>query len=309
MKSYWNHFFIDNGDIALIESGIQQTTPEQTNHYSVEHDYVIHLILDGKGYFNVGQNNYQLAKFDCFVLKKGQVVEYYPDTNTPWTIAWIALGGHAIHHYLNDTLIAMNDTFTLSKDSSVYQQIIELVELLGQVNHQQTCNYLQIISLVYHLLAQINCELPLNTQQTPLQTQPIPQIARDVYHYITTHFDEILSIEAIANHFDISRNYLFQLCKKYYHHSPKKLLLDSKMSTAAQLLRQTADSISEIAEAVGYRDTFQFSKMFKQYFGHSPSQYRTLSDAPIDSSLLELPLTSQAHSLLKAPPTDDQIWL
>ena len=40
---------------------------------------------------------------------------------------------------------------------------------------------------------------------------------------------------------------------------------------AIKLLSENKLSVSEIAEAVGYTDTFTFSKAFKRHFNQSPS--------------------------------------
>lgn len=309
MNSYWKHFFIDNGDIALIESGIQKNMPNQINDYTVKHNYVIHLVLSGKGYFIVNNQRYQLEKFDCFILKKSQAVYYQPDPNNPWTIGWIGLGGSNINNYLNTTILEYNDTYHLEEDSLVYFQLLELILFLDKANAECSSSRLKILGLLYHLLGQINEELPINQVNLSSPGSDIPQIAADIYGFLTNNFEQSTSIEAIAHHFDISRNYLFQLCKRYYQCSPKQIVLESRMEKASHLLRSTSLQVNEIAESVGYRDAFQFSKMFKNYFGHSPSQFRILSDASIDDSIFEMPLFFQEQSLMKPQNFDTRIWL
>ncbi|MCE7004835.1 AraC family transcriptional regulator [Kibdelosporangium philippinense] len=47
-----------------------------------------------------------------------------------------------------------------------------------------------------------------------------------------------------------------------------------RMTIAAQLLRETTDSLAVIAEKVGYASEFAFSTAFKRQFGLSPGKYR-----------------------------------
>ena len=56
--------------------------------------------------------------------------------------------------------------------------------------------------------------------------------------------------------------------------SPKACLLKGEMAAAMELLRTTALSISEISDCVGYANPFYFSRVFKKYYGVSPSQVR-----------------------------------
>ena len=46
------------------------------------------------------------------------------------------------------------------------------------------------------------------------------------------------------------------------------------MKQAQQLLRETADTVQEIAEAVGYINANSFYKAYKRCFGETPLSYR-----------------------------------
>jgi len=47
-----------------------------------------------------------------------------------------------------------------------------------------------------------------------------------------------------------------------------------RVQRAAELLQKTDDKLALIAAAVGYRDAFVFSKLFKKWIGCAPSVYR-----------------------------------
>jgi AraC-like DNA-binding protein len=46
-----------------------------------------------------------------------------------------------------------------------------------------------------------------------------------------------------------------------------------RLERAAQLLEQDAESVSEVAAAVGYTDAESFSRAFRQGFGMPPTAY------------------------------------
>ncbi|WP_237179350.1 helix-turn-helix domain-containing protein [Paenibacillus sp. MMS18-CY102] len=53
------------------------------------------------------------------------------------------------------------------------------------------------------------------------------------------------------------------------------------MNKACELLTGTSLSVKEIAYSVGYSNQLHFTKMFKQSFGMSPSDFRkTVSHTP-----------------------------
>lgn len=55
---------------------------------------------------------------------------------------------------------------------------------------------------------------------------------------------------------------------------PARFVVDSRLERAAQLLHETDMTVSEIADALGYRDLFFFSRQFKARQGVPPSALR-----------------------------------
>ena len=49
------------------------------------------------------------------------------------------------------------------------------------------------------------------------------------------------------------------------------------MEKAGELLSQDNFSVLQVAESVGYKNQFYFSKEFKEYYGIVPSKYKNLS--------------------------------
>ncbi len=61
---------------------------------------------------------------------------------------------------------------------------------------------------------------------------------------------------------------------------PQACVIEARLTRARQLLAETGLTISQIAEALGFRDVFFFSRQFTQRTGQTPSSYRaTLSRA------------------------------
>ena len=82
------------------------------------------------------------------------------------------------------------------------------------------------------------------------------------------------SLKDTANHFSYHPNYLSSLISKKLHKSFKTILIEAKMDNASTLLHNTDLTIEEIAYTVGYSDTANFYRAFKEFYGLSPKQYR-----------------------------------
>lgn len=56
--------------------------------------------------------------------------------------------------------------------------------------------------------------------------------------------------------------------------SPMRYLRGWRMAIAADLLRGSDRTVTEVARQVGYRSPFTFSAAYKRHFGTSPSDHR-----------------------------------
>ncbi len=84
--------------------------------------------------------------------------------------------------------------------------------------------------------------------------------------------DTTFNVEALASKVHTSRSNLFKKIKPLTGKSPVVLIKEMRMEKARLLLETENFSIGEIAEKVGFEDKSYFARVFKQYFGHSPSK-------------------------------------
>lgn len=299
MKSFWKHLALDNGELTLIEAGLQKFVPHQMNNYRVRHEAVLHVVLDGAGIYKVNHQTYELKARDGFILKKNQQVFYTPKADQPWTIAWIGLGGKNLHHYLRNTTLANQDVYKFEEDSLAWVEMLNFIALLSNSDPTSQLDYLRAFSRLYQLLLTINHEFAVYQNRQNSYTIPEANLAEKIYEFIYENFLTNLSITQIADHFDISRNYLFKLCKEYYGQSPKNMIQELRMNQAAQLLRGSTMQVKEIASIVGYKDAFSFSKMFSKYYHYSPTQFRQLGEDIYDEMLFTIDETLRKKSFKK----------
>ena len=92
--------------------------------------------------------------------------------------------------------------------------------------------------------------------------------------YINEHFGEDITILGLSKRFNLNPNYISQLFRKELDKTYTEYLTGLRMNRASVLLRTTSIPINEIADQVGYKDYFYFSKMFKKTMGVPPRGYR-----------------------------------
>ena len=98
--------------------------------------------------------------------------------------------------------------------------------------------------------------------------------AEQAHAFINEHFQTVEDIDQIADHCGVHPDYLRRCYRARYHEGPARYLRRRKMEFACHQLSETADPLADIAEQIGYSDSFTFSKSFKQIIGMAPSVWR-----------------------------------
>ena len=98
---------------------------------------------------------------------------------------------------------------------------------------------------------------------------------RLITSYIQAHFcDQDISFESLSREVNFSVSYISALLKKKLGTSFVKMLTDLRMEKAKELLANPMLKIVDIAEQLGYNDSYYFSHCFKKHFGVPPKEFR-----------------------------------
>ncbi|GAB6928750.1 hypothetical protein JCM10914A_27330 [Paenibacillus sp. JCM 10914] len=112
------------------------------------------------------------------------------------------------------------------------------------------------------------------TSQEVLSNQS-NRIVENTRQYIEHHYRQKgLTIHEVARNNHVSPNYLSYLFKKYTGSSLWEYVVKLRMEESRALILNTDLRRYEIAEQVGYESPEHFSKIFKKYFGVSPSELK-----------------------------------
>ena len=87
--------------------------------------------------------------------------------------------------------------------------------------------------------------------------------------------NEDFNIDSIAETVGLSRSAFFKKLKSLTGLAPIDLVKEIRLSKAERLVVTTDKSISEIAYAVGFKESSYFGKCFKKKFGMTPLEYRS----------------------------------
>lgn len=97
---------------------------------------------------------------------------------------------------------------------------------------------------------------------------------QSIKEYIRKHMSEPLSMQKVSSDMGISQSYLSRMFRKYEDTTFSTYLTTLRMEKAKKMLA-SGDKvfIREVAEQLGYKDQFYFSRIFSSYTGMCPSEY------------------------------------
>lgn len=100
------------------------------------------------------------------------------------------------------------------------------------------------------------------------------KLISEIHEYLEVNLHNTLSIPILCETFQISKNQLYSMWKKHYNITVGDYILQLRMEKAVSLLTNSEDKVCQICEKVGIPDYNYFSKLFKEYYGISPREYK-----------------------------------
>jgi transcriptional regulator GlxA family with amidase domain len=104
-------------------------------------------------------------------------------------------------------------------------------------------------------------------------------------------------IAALAHNMAVSRRQLFRKLKAVTGCTPNVFIRTLRLKRAAQLLKESPMTVTEITYAVGFSDLKHFRHLFREQFGVLPGEYirKTLGEKPAS-------ITAARHGITQLRP-------
>lgn len=256
-----------------------------------DHDYIeMMFVLQGKGKAILKDFELELKENDLLIMGKGTFHQMAPvDSQT--TIANIAIRNnyftiHRLNHFSQNlktssfisSLLNENSHnenvfvhFPLGMESIEAKKVLPILyELIIEHYSEDFESEMIIASFLDILFMRL---LRFQTQHKISNFENKNSQLMDYLIYIEKNY-ETITLEKMAEDFGFHPNYLSAQLKNLTGKSFINLVHLQRLNMAAYFLAHTSVSIDEISENVGYQSLSYFYKIFKKFFGKSPSAYR-----------------------------------
>lgn len=252
--------------LFLTECGIQICHSGHAAPPLKYHDYSIHFILEGKGFYEIGGGRYDLCAGEGFLIKPQDLCTYTADVDAPWKYIYVSFRGTEADRLVQSCGLDKKCVFSFLNDESMQRHLYAL-HATGKAGKHQGVD-----ALGYFLLAMSRLVSEKGNRSDERVT--------DLHHllrakrYIEDNFSLGIRISDVALHACIERSYLYRIFRKHEKCSPISYLNKIRLEEAKKRLIGEALSISEIAGACGFFDASHFSKAFLAAYGVTPGEYR-----------------------------------
>ena len=194
------------------------------------------------------------------------------NTNEPFEIVQMSESVNAItDDYASRVFLLQSQT--LSED--IAQNVISIMSKLET----------SLINYFTHSKVHIKQEISLFNQQEiflrllhlmslNLVPHGTADIANAAMQYISTHYMEDISLDALSKQLNCHPNHLIRCFKAKYQFPPNQMLIRIRLDRACSILLSSNNSITTVAYTVGFSSASYFCKQFKKIYRCSPCEYR-----------------------------------
>ncbi len=252
------HYFCSNSYHFSSNSEIGRQPSHQFHYmlFLVEAG-VMHLKIEGKQY-KAGPG--ELVLFNC------QLPHEYEAKTDATEFYWLVFDGPEFHTMFAKIVELHEDShvFEVQDRAAIRHAFSRLLRFGASETRIPETN---VAELIYAML----CRLFAKKEGARSDRAALIDAA---VRYIDQNYNKSISVEDIAREVNLSASYLTRCFRMQTGCSPHEYLTIRRIGAAKDLLLSTADTIREIAFAVGYRSEENFIRSFKSSVGVSPTYFR-----------------------------------
>ena len=264
-----------NPDVLYVFDADSTGPHSGKNHY---HDFFeMTVLLEGESFYKIhGQE--QLVKAGTILLFNPGVEhhEYIPEGKSNKQLH-IGIRHFTIDRFPRDYFPLDATSVQLSEYHDDFFNICwEMVRERheGKNGHELILKSL-VLKLMVYLLRDKETQ-PLEDKALLLSEdeQKRQQLVTDIKDYIELNHTKDLTLNQIAKDLFSSPATISRVFKEQLGDTPINYLIRYRLEKAKTMMESSDDiSVSEVSRLIGYDDAYYFSKLFKKYYGSSPTNY------------------------------------
>ena len=156
--------------------------------------------------------------------------------------------------------------------------LVHIQHMFAAQNDQQTFSGVETLIYLYEMFMDfgtyIKDTILKDTEQYPSKTNKTVEKINIACSYIIDNCEQDLTLESAADYIGFSTYYFSRIFKQITNYNFVEYLTLQRIKRAQLLLSDYNMSITEISYQSGFKSISTFNRVFRQYKGCSPSEYR-----------------------------------
>jgi AraC-like DNA-binding protein len=246
------------------------------------HDFIsMFYIMSGSCSYNIGGSLYPVKKGDLIICNSG--VSHGKTMNPGEEVSefQVGLSNISIEGLPQNCLIA-GDDLPVTNLKKYEQEFLKCCsDILTEQEKREPGWEILLKTLIMKLVViflKDSRVCPGHEEHNSLDFESFDKtaVANTLMTFITENYMQNISLETMSRSMYMSPVYISKVFKEETGESPINYLIKVRLSKARELLEGGKHSVKAVARLVGYEDAYHFSKLYKKYYGHPPSQSRHL---------------------------------
>ncbi|CAM4335070.1 helix-turn-helix domain-containing protein [Paenibacillus tarimensis] len=227
-------------------------------------NYDLFYVWSGEGEVVLNGRPYKVGKGSCFLFRPGDHTSATHDPQKPLVLTYI-------HFDVNEQVDVIPEAYRRLHEVVDFEYLLSRYVRLFLIQTYAAEEEARLVlkMLLIHLLREDN-EGPVERKASNQLTESIHEVA----NYIRQNPGIAHRVEDLAKRAQLSPRYFSIKFKEMTGMSVQTYMIRTRIERAQHLLMHAGMNVTEVADALGYRDIFFFSRQFKQYTGKSPSEIR-----------------------------------
>lgn len=244
----------------VVLAGITYSNPDYSVYRKCSDIFVVEHVTQGEGTVICGGKEYFIKKGDTYILPSQKEHHYYSSRQKPWTKKWINISGSLCQNLLMAYEIENTVHFP---DVSVDDILDEFFDFCTHNTNVVKIN--EKGAVIFHRIVQ---RLSTHTEIGA------KGVACEIKSYIDSNIYTRLTATSVAQSTGFSVSQLGRIFKAEYSTTVYSYILERKIDTAENLLKNTNFSIKEISNMLSFTDEHYFCNIFKRKRSITPREYR-----------------------------------
>ncbi|MCR5848904.1 MAG: AraC family transcriptional regulator [Lachnospiraceae bacterium] len=257
-------------------------------------EFEIDLIREGNALYTFGSDVVRVPRSSAIIIKSN-VAHSIKSENGNCSIISIIFSGTILFSdpdssmsitYLNPFLAGSDKYIPVNPSDRIGKAVFSYIEDIVDYNLNREYGYeLLTKSVLYQLWLLLIKDLPhkdyikkkeIHEEKSSADEERI----KDAITFIQDNYFENISLDDIAESIHISKSECCRLFKRTINQTPFEYLIRYRILKACDIMiksQRNDESISYLAGSVGFNSASYFNKLFKEYVGCTPTEFRKQS--------------------------------